>query len=229
MRAGKFREDLYYRVNVLPVRLPPLAERLDEIPKWASYMLRRCHVENGARGDVQFDADAMARLSSMPWPGNLRQLDNIVRRSYALHFGGVADTSADRTIGAGHVDRAFLFDDDDAERSPVADLLMRAAHAFVRETSRRRGTPAPLSLEMAEAFRSMVLAAAVQQLGNREEAFHLFGQHQLVKSRNHHRTLRRELVRMREVVASLGGKLDGELEALLESDDRSPPSESDAR
>lgn len=222
VRAGRFREDLFYRINVLPVRLPPLAERLDELPKWAGFMLRRCHAESGGGGDVMFDPDAIARLTSMPWPGNLRQLDNIVRRSYALFVNGAGQGPGDRIVGAKHVERAFLFDgDDDSEQSAVAGLLMRAAHAFVREATRRRGTEAPLSLEMAEAFRSMVLGVAVQQLGNREDAFHLFGQHQLVKGRNHHRTLRRELLRMREVLTTLGGALDGDLGALLDSDDRS--------
>src|SRR4051812_41931635 len=51
VRSGRFREDLYYRVNVLPVRLPPLAERLDELPKWAGYMLSRCHAESGGVGE----------------------------------------------------------------------------------------------------------------------------------------------------------------------------------
>ena len=84
VRAGRFREDLYYRINVLPVRLPALAERLDELPLWAEYMLARRHRESGADGASRLDGDTSNLLSSAPWPGNLRQLDNIVRRAYAI-------------------------------------------------------------------------------------------------------------------------------------------------
>src|SRR5262249_53269894 len=88
VRAGRFREDLYYRVNVLPVRLPPLAERLDELPRWADYMLNRRHREAAGEGAARLEPDAVKLLVSTPWPGNLRQLDNIVTRAYALVLAG---------------------------------------------------------------------------------------------------------------------------------------------
>jgi len=76
---GEFREDLYYRLNVVPIYLPPLRERPGDIPKLATAFLERFCEKN----DVPvkgFTAEAMARMESYPWPGNVRELRNIVER-----------------------------------------------------------------------------------------------------------------------------------------------------
>jgi DNA-binding NtrC family response regulator len=217
VRAGRFREDLYYRINVLPVRLLPLAERLDELPRWAEYMLNRRHQEAEGKGSARFDSDAMRLLASAPWPGNLRQLDNMVRRAYALHLGGQSGQGGDLVIQRRHVERALTFDGE-AEPSALAKLLWRAAQSFVTEAERRRGGSAPLSLELTEVFRGMVLSAAVQRTGSRDEAFTLLGQEPMLKNRNHHRALRRELARVREVLDLLGGEVEPDLTAALDAD-----------
>jgi DNA-binding NtrC family response regulator len=217
VRAGRFREDLYYRINVLPVRLPPLSERLDELPLWAEYMLNRRHREAGGTGPVLLDARAVAALAASSWPGNLRQLDNIVRRAYALLLAAHGDPQQPLTMTESYVQRALTFDVD-AEPSALTSLLWRAARAFVREVERRNGGGAPLPLEMTEAFRGMVLASALQHAGNRDDAFALLGQQILVKNRNHHRALRRELNRVRDLSRELGESLDPEIEALLDAE-----------
>lgn len=215
VRAGRFREDLYYRINVLPVRLLPLAERLDELPRWASYMLNRRHQEGESKGSAYFEPEAIELLASAPWPGNLRQLDNIVRRAYALLLGGQSG-GGDVVVQRHHIERALTFDADQ-EPSALVGLLWRTAHAFVREADlRRTARTAPLSLDQAEAFRGMVLGAAIRQTGNLEQAFTVLGQHALLKNRNHHRALRRDLERVRELLSALDGDLDVELRALLE-------------
>ena len=220
VRAGRFREDLYYRVNVLPVRLLPLAERLDELPRWADYMLARRHREAGGEGAARYEPTAMKLLAAAPWPGNLRQLDNIIRRAYALLLAGQSGAGSDPVIQRRHVERALTFDTDtDAEPSALIEQLWRAALGFVREAERRRGGTAPLALELADVFRGMVLCAAVQQTGNRDEAFVLLGQEMLLKSRNHHRALRRELARVRELVRLLGGEVDRDLQEALDADE----------
>jgi DNA-binding NtrC family response regulator len=218
VRAGRFREDLYYRINVLPVRLLPLAERLDELPRWADYMLSRRHREAGGEGAVRLEPEAMKLLASAPWPGNLRQLDNIVRRAYALLLAGQAGVGGDLVIQRRHVERALTFDTD-TEPSALIKQLWRAALTFVQEAERRRSGDAPLTLELAEAFRGMVLGAAVQRTGNRDDAFLLVGQELLLKNRNHHRALRRELSRVRELLRVLGGEIDQDLQAALDADD----------
>jgi DNA-binding NtrC family response regulator len=201
----------------VPVRLPPLAERLDELPSWADYMLRRRHHEAGGEGAVRFEAEAMKLLGSARWPGNLRQLDNIVRRAYALLLAGQPSANGDVVVQRRHVESALMFDGD-GEPSDLARLMWRAALGFVREVARQQGG---LSLEMIEAFRGMVLGAAVQQTGDRDAAFVLLGQDTLIKNRNHHRTLKRELARVRELVRLLGGSVDPELQAVLDDNEES--------
>jgi DNA-binding NtrC family response regulator len=216
LRAGRFREDLYYRINVLPLRLPPLAERLDELPLWAEYMLARRHQESGGGGGAPSLApEAIALLRSTSWPGNLRQLDNIIRRAYALAL-------ADRGASGGapgllrlHIERSLAYEGG-ADPSSLLRTLWRAARAFVDEAERREQSAAPLSLDLCEAFRGMVLGAAVQRRGSREEGFLLLGQRKLLKNRNHYRALRRELDHVRELLRSVGGEVEPELQRLLD-------------
>ncbi len=217
VRAGRFREDLYYRINVLPVRLPPLSERLDELPRWADYMLGRRHREASGEGAARFDPEAVKLLASVPWPGNLRQLDNIVRRAYALLLAGQSGGRGDLVVQRRHVERALTFDVD-AEPSAALGLLWRAARSFVQEAERREAGGAPLPLDLCDAFRGMVLGAAVQQRG-RDGAFALLGQQPLLKNRNHHRALRRELDRVRDLVQALGGEADPDLTAMLSAEE----------
>ncbi|MEO8903487.1 MAG: hypothetical protein ABI488_14825 [Polyangiaceae bacterium] len=215
MRAGRFREDLYYRINVLPVRLMPLSERLDELPAWANFMLRRRHLESGGSGAIRFEPAAIELLVSVPWPGNLRQLDNIVRRAYALLLGAQSGSQGDLVVLRQHVERAVTFDEA-VEPSVFVTLLWRAARAFVQEATRRKGRGAPaLSLDLVDAFRGMVLAAAVQVCPDKDDAFSLLGQGLLLKNRNHHRALKRELLRVRELLRELGEDADATLEEML--------------
>ena len=76
---GKFREDLFYRLNVLPVSLPPLRERKDDIPKLAYHFLRHFCRKTGKRIEG-FTEDALETLMNCDWPGNVRQLKNVIER-----------------------------------------------------------------------------------------------------------------------------------------------------
>ncbi|MGD8957307.1 MAG: sigma-54 dependent transcriptional regulator, partial [Chromatiaceae bacterium] len=86
VRAGRFREDLYYRLNVIPIQLPPLRERDDDILAIASDMLHRMADEEGKnfRGLSPAVADA---LRGYPWPGNVRELENVIRNTVVLNDG----------------------------------------------------------------------------------------------------------------------------------------------
>ncbi|GBR06003.1 nitrogen regulation protein NR(I) [Acetobacter oeni] len=83
IRAGTFREDLFYRLNVVPIRIPPLRERLEDIPLLAQHFLDQC-AEDGHAPKVLTD-DAAARLQGWRWPGNVRELENLMRRITALY------------------------------------------------------------------------------------------------------------------------------------------------
>ena len=83
MSAGNFRDDLYYRLNVVALHLPPLAERREDIPLLASYFLTRI-AEKYERNISGFAPEAVEVLVSAPWPGNVRQLHNVVEQAVAL-------------------------------------------------------------------------------------------------------------------------------------------------
>ena len=83
VKAGRFREDLYYRINVIYIKLPPLNERKDDIPLLAESFIKSFSQANGKkiRG---IDADALEALKQYPWPGNIRELKNIIERMIVL-------------------------------------------------------------------------------------------------------------------------------------------------
>src|SRR3982751_733564 len=84
---GQFREDLFYRLNVIPVQLPSLRERRDDVPLLVQHFLQKLAAEAG-RGTVTVSQDALRRLMAYQWPGNVRQLENIVERALAFNHGG---------------------------------------------------------------------------------------------------------------------------------------------
>ncbi len=132
VEAGRFREDLYYRLNVCVVRLPPLRERPEDIAPLAEHFAR---VYGGGR-PITFDGPARAFLEKQPWPGNVRELQNLIERTLLFTDGARIDRGAlveacelsAGTTGVG------LFDDGatltgkrrDAERTAVKNALKRA-------------------------------------------------------------------------------------------------------
>jgi DNA-binding NtrC family response regulator len=217
VRAGQFREDLYYRINVLPVRLPSLDDRLDELPAWAEHMFLRRHTESGDPVAPRITEEAMALLLRTPWPGNLRQLDNIVRRAYAIMIADRGDAASTATLSRRHVEHALGYELRPQALGLVA-TLWRAARAFVDEAERREPQAARQPLELADAFRGLVLCAGIERRGGLDAAFVLLDQASL-RSRNHHRVLRRELERVRALIEAVPGDVDPVLAALVEHPD----------
>ena len=86
IEKGAFREDLFYRLNVVTVELPPLRERRGDIPALASFFLRRYAAENGKTIET-FADDALAALLEYRWPGNVRELENVIERAVVLCDG----------------------------------------------------------------------------------------------------------------------------------------------
>jgi two-component system response regulator PilR (NtrC family) len=83
LREGRLREDLFYRLNVIPIHLPALRERREDIPLLAESFLRRFSQEMG-KNVVKISSEAMQRLSKHGWPGNVRELENVIERAVAL-------------------------------------------------------------------------------------------------------------------------------------------------
>jgi DNA-binding NtrC family response regulator len=83
VKEGKFREDLFYRLNVIPIRMPPLRDRIEDLPELAQFFLRRYNLK--FRKNIQGIADSTLQiLSSYWWPGNIRELENLIERLVAV-------------------------------------------------------------------------------------------------------------------------------------------------
>lgn len=84
---GKFREDLYYRLNVFPIEMPSLRDRAEDIPLLVNELISR--LESEKRGSVRFNSAAILSLCNHPWPGNVRELANLVERMAIMHPFGI--------------------------------------------------------------------------------------------------------------------------------------------
>jgi len=132
VREAKFREDLYYRLNVITVDLPPLRQRKEDIPLLVDFFLKRYSEEN-ERPLRRVNTDSLRPLMAYPWPGNVRELENVIERAVVLSSGpevGI-DLLPDHIAGRGtpfpvleHRPDASLFDImEDCERRIISDML----------------------------------------------------------------------------------------------------------
>jgi len=94
IKDNKFREDLYYRLQVIQITMPPLRKRVEDIPLLASQFLHKFNGENGTAVET-FSSEAMMHLLSYPWPGNVRELENVVERCVVMadHNTSVVDAA----------------------------------------------------------------------------------------------------------------------------------------
>jgi DNA-binding NtrC family response regulator len=136
LEDGTFREDLYYRLNVVPIDIPPLREHKEDIPGLANLFLARFTKESGRPGPITgISSAAMQLLSGHYWPGNVRELQNVIERACALASGGQLEASdiqldspRNRSNGASDRDR-FLPDGmtlDQWEDEMIREALKRA-------------------------------------------------------------------------------------------------------
>jgi transcriptional regulator with GAF, ATPase, and Fis domain len=86
IQQGRFRDDLFYRLNVLPIRVPPLRERVEDIAELALHFLR-LHAKRTGKPVATLDDDALALLKGHAWPGNIRQLENVIERAVVICDG----------------------------------------------------------------------------------------------------------------------------------------------
>ena len=147
--GGRFREDLFYRLNVFPITMPPLRERLDDLPVLIDHLVQRQSQATGR--NIRFDAGAAASLARYPWPGNVRELSNLLERLTIL-FPTQAIAASDlpeRYRSAGGVSWSgsnlhIVLPPDDIVASPAAETpaLDAAFEPDVDETSLLDDEPA---------------------------------------------------------------------------------------
>ena len=132
VQEGKFREDLYYRLNVISVELPPLRRRAEDVPLLVQHFLKRFCTEN-EKPELKMSSDALRALLDYQWPGNVRELENVIERAVVLASGPVvtADLLPPAVTGRGIGAPAFeerpdasLFDImESCERRIITDML----------------------------------------------------------------------------------------------------------
>ncbi|MCC6999728.1 MAG: sigma 54-interacting transcriptional regulator [Deltaproteobacteria bacterium] len=132
--AGRFREDLYYRLNVLSIQLPPLRERTGDLPVLVDGLIARHAARLGLPPPTVSD-DAMAIINAYPWPGNVRELENTIERALVLCDGDVIDTEVlpDRLRARG---AAAAADASAGAGSPGGIPAMTAGDLSIKKTSR---------------------------------------------------------------------------------------------
>jgi sigma-54 specific flagellar transcriptional regulator A len=137
---GRFREDLYYRLNVFPIEMPPLRDRVEDIPLLINELIRRIEYEK--RGSVRFTQAAVLSLCQYSWPGNVRELANLVERMAILFPFGVVDIqdlpekfqAEGIPANAGQV----LASMQDEELAPILPSLPHPMHGFAAENMEPR-------------------------------------------------------------------------------------------
>jgi DNA-binding NtrC family response regulator len=138
--SGNFRDDLYYRLNVVPIRSPPLRDRVDDVPRLAQAFLRDfCREYGGRQKDV--DEEVFERLRKRPWPGNVRELRNVVERMVILSGDRITanDVPPDAVGPAGGSDDATptFAVPIDSDAMPLREFRDRAEREYILATLRR--------------------------------------------------------------------------------------------
>jgi two-component system NtrC family response regulator len=123
MRRGGFRQDLYYRLAVVTIRVPPLRERQGDIPYLAEAFVSHCCVEIGRASPPKLMPSALAALSNHDWPGNIRELENCIRRAVIL-CDGTAIVQADLGLNAAQGSRGLRLNE--AREALERNLVQRA-------------------------------------------------------------------------------------------------------
>jgi nitrogen regulation protein NR(I) len=162
---GRFREDLYYRLNVVSMNIPPLRERKEDIPELVSYFIRKFNREL-KKGIVGITPTAMKKITSYGWPGNVRQLENVLKRGMVLCQGEwILEDHLLLEKGWGRRETEEVL-----SKRPVEDLL----DVLFEELS--KGSVASQNLDMISILeRGLILRALQKTKGNQVQAAQLLG------------------------------------------------------
>jgi DNA-binding NtrC family response regulator len=150
VEAGRFREDLFYRLNVVSITLPPLRERREDIPDLVEFLLAK-HVRSMGKRIAGVDHEAMRILRSAPWRGNIRELDNALQRAVILGEGPLI-TPADLPPDLAPSPNVCLSDD---LREAVAHFERRHLERVLRDTPDKKEAAKRLGLALSSLYRKI--------------------------------------------------------------------------
>jgi transcriptional regulator with GAF, ATPase, and Fis domain len=159
IRQGRFRMDLFYRLNVFPIMVPPLRDRWEDIPELAQHFLRLAGQHSG-RTVPQIDDDALTVLKHYPWPGNVRELENVIQRAVVVAEGPLVTVEELPEEVLRAVDGAAVADAAEGE-GPLVLALARGVQREREERNRRD--------------REQILRALAEAGGNKAEAARALG------------------------------------------------------
>jgi two-component system nitrogen regulation response regulator GlnG len=171
IQQGLFREDLYYRLNVVPLRLPPLRERTEDIPDLVRHFLRKGE-EEGLPPKF-LDAEALQLLKQYRWPGNVRELENLIRRLAVLHAGETITASA-ITVELKEPPRPTPAGEPDGSATLSAAVEHHLA-AYFAEHGERLPPPGVYDRIMEDVERPLISICLAATRGNQIRAAHLLG------------------------------------------------------
>ena len=137
VEEGKFRRDLFFRLNVAGISLPPLRERREDIPLMVEHFLAKLAARDGRPAPKPIDPAALARLAAYRWPGNVRELENEVTRAEAL--SGARITAADLAPRIGAADDPGLISTENQDNLVLKPRVERLERSLVREALGRSG------------------------------------------------------------------------------------------
>jgi two-component system, NtrC family, nitrogen regulation response regulator GlnG len=171
IQQGLFREDLFYRLNVVPLRLPPLRERSEDIGDLVRYFLRLAAREG--LGEKSIETGAIDVLKQYAWPGNVRELENFVRRTAALHS---VDTLTRQIVEQGLSEATqTITSDHDQEPQDLSELVERYLAKHFAEFGQELPPPGLYDRVIREVEFPLLTAALAATRGNQIRAAELLG------------------------------------------------------
>ena len=169
---GLFREDLFYRLNVVPIRLPPLRERVDDIPALVQHFLNSARLDGLPPKTVE--PAAMARLKAYHWPGNVRELENLVRRLTVLYAQDIIGAEViDAELREGVPVRQALADGERADG--FTDVVARYVEQIFAERDGRLPPAGLYGRILREVERPLIARVLTETRGNQLRAAALLG------------------------------------------------------
>jgi two-component system response regulator AtoC len=180
IEAGRFREDLYYRLNVFPINLPPLRERPDDVEPLVTHFIAKFAGRAGRPGGlVGCTTDALHKLREYTWPGNVRELENIIERAMILSRGaeiGVAHLDFGRRGQVSGAVPTVTIDHGSAPGSAMASAAVAAAASALAAGGMAPGDEhKPLAERLLDSERREIIAAVDKSKGNIASAARMLG------------------------------------------------------